>query len=223
MKGVQRIERESNFAKSLHFSRVTLVITLTAAAPEFFKKCKACWMEVSYVTHLTKIWFWIYRLLSLGWNESGSDGFRRHVKELRKTGGVGEPLLQHVFVSVIVFFAAQVSPSFSNEVFERSGVEKVSFHETFHNGKALNLQLDMHLYFQGFLPCSSARDDRRVLCVSGNRTCRLRRHWITWREAGIFLYYCIFVSFNHMGRNRFWTKSSLDKYHNLWVIQWDKC
>ena len=36
----------------------------------------------------------------------------------------------------------------------------------------------------GFLPCASARDDRRVFCFSSDRPRRLRRHPITWRETG---------------------------------------
>ena len=69
-----------------------------------------------------------------------------------------------------------VSPSYSNEVFERAGVEKVFF-------QFLRDIFDLRKML-GFLPCASARDDRRVFCFSSDRPRRLRRHPITWRETG---------------------------------------
>ena len=71
-----------------------------------------------------------------------------------------------------------VSPSYSNEVFERAGVEKVFFSLFVKKGT-----FDLRKML-GFLPCASARDDRRVFCFSSDRPRRLRRHPITWRETG---------------------------------------
>ena len=145
----------------------------------------------------------------LGWDEPISDDFWRHVKELRKEAGVGEPYFRlslpfsltlssslslplSFSLSLSLPFVGQVSPSFSNEVFERSGVEKVPI-----NFQRQIITLSpwksgwIIQQLVGFLPCSSAGDDWRVLCISSNCSCRLGRHSITWRETGRFVYFTI--------------------------------
>ena len=70
-----------------------------------------------------------------------------------------------------------VSPSFSNEVFERSGVEKVK--KLSSEGEITNW-----LWLPGVLPRAIARHDRRVLCFSSNRSGRLCRYPIPWGKTG---------------------------------------
>ena len=70
-----------------------------------------------------------------------------------------------------------VSPSFSNEVFERSGVEKVK--KLSSEGEITNW-----LWLPGVLPRALARHDRRVLCFSSDRSGRLCRYPIPWGKTG---------------------------------------